>query len=70
MSPKIKTVKIFSCPVGCHRKRFDSLMALNVHMKKKHNSPFQMYLKKQGRAYQRKTFSKNKSDIASQTQLC
>lgn len=50
----IKYLRIFSCPEGCRKKPFDSVMAVNVHLNKVHGVDYKIYLTSKGRALARK----------------
>lgn len=52
----IEYLKIFCCPEGC-RKKFDSVMAINVHLKIKHNVKYKIYLNSKGRGLARMILS-------------
>lgn len=40
MKPILKNLEIFVCPMDHCRKTSNSLKGLNVHLVRKHNSPF------------------------------
>ncbi len=60
MNPKksnVEYLRIFSCPEGCKKKPFDSVMALNVHLANYHDAKYRIDLSRKGRAYARMIIS-------------